>query len=128
MGTDYVVERNERGGDDNTYEWVANGVTAEKKNLQNLPPEVCRTWYEVFKEKKNIMIEDIEEIRDVYPVQYAILRPQNIRSLVVFPLYEGKHIIGFTVLIILPKAPWSMFQICLRPWPILLLRRSTEGG
>ena len=47
----YVVERNKRGGDDNTYEWVANGVTAEKKNLQNLPPEVCRTWYEVFKEK-----------------------------------------------------------------------------
>ncbi|MEE0752256.1 sensor domain-containing diguanylate cyclase [Frisingicoccus sp.] len=91
----YVVERNERGGDDNTYEWVANGVTAEKKNLQNLPPEVCRTWYEVFKEKKNIMIEDIEEIRDVYPVQYAVLKPQNIRSMVVFPLYEGKHIIGF---------------------------------
>lgn len=34
----YIFERNEEGGDDNTYEWTASGVTPEKDNLQDLPP------------------------------------------------------------------------------------------
>lgn len=36
----YIFEQNESGGDDNTYEWVADGVVPEKENLQNVPPEV----------------------------------------------------------------------------------------
>ncbi len=41
----YVFEKNASGGDDNTYEWISAGVTPEKDNLQNLPPEVCAGWY-----------------------------------------------------------------------------------
>ena len=40
----YIFERNESGGDDNTYEWVAEGVEPEKENLQNVPAEVCASW------------------------------------------------------------------------------------
>lgn len=29
----YIFERNERGRDDNTYEWVAEGISREKENL-----------------------------------------------------------------------------------------------
>ena len=36
---DAAIEKNEKGGDNNTYEWVAEGVKPEKDNLQNLPPE-----------------------------------------------------------------------------------------
>ena len=32
----YIFERNEAGGDDNTYEWAADGVKPEKENLQNV--------------------------------------------------------------------------------------------
>ena len=32
----YIFERNPAGGDDNTYEWAAEGVKAEKDNLQNV--------------------------------------------------------------------------------------------
>ena len=38
----YIFERNESGGDDNTYEWVADGVTPEKDNLQIPPESQCR--------------------------------------------------------------------------------------
>ena len=31
----YIFEQNESGGDDNTYEWVADGVEPEKESLQN---------------------------------------------------------------------------------------------
>ena len=34
----YIFEQNESGGDDNTYEWAADGVEPEKENLQNVPP------------------------------------------------------------------------------------------
>ena len=44
-GRTYIFEQNEFGGDDNTYEWVAEGVESEKENLQNVPSEVCASWY-----------------------------------------------------------------------------------
>ncbi|MFW5677795.1 MAG: diguanylate cyclase domain-containing protein, partial [Acetivibrio ethanolgignens] len=83
------------GGDDNTYEWVANGVTPEKENLQNLPPEVCATWYRNFSEDKNTIIENLEDIREDDPLLYETLKPQGINSLVVVPLYIDKKAVGF---------------------------------
>ncbi|MCM1568611.1 MAG: diguanylate cyclase [Roseburia sp.] len=91
----YIFEKNEKGGDDNTYEWVANGVTPEKENLQDLPSEVCADWYQSFRENKNVVIEDIESIREENPLQYEKLAGQNIHSLVVVPLYDEKDVIGF---------------------------------
>lgn len=91
----YVVEQNEKGGDDNTYEWVRKGIKPEKENLQNLSPEVCAEWYQHFNENRSITIENMEDIRDVFPIQYEVLKRQNIRALVVVPLYKGKRAIGF---------------------------------
>ena len=91
----YIFERNENGGDDNTYEWVAAGVTPEKDNLQNLPPEVCSNWYRNFSESKNIVIEDLEDIRESDPLQYENLKRQNIHSITVVPLYLDGEILGF---------------------------------
>ena len=45
----YIFEQNKSGGDDNTYEWVAAGVKPEKDNLQNVPREVCASWYRKFR-------------------------------------------------------------------------------
>ena len=91
----YIFEQNDRGGDDNTYEWVAEGVKPEKENLQNVPSEVCAGWYRNFDIGRHIVIEDLEEIRESAPLQYEILKEQNIRSLVVVPLYDREKLIGF---------------------------------
>lgn len=91
----YIFEKNAEGNDDNTYEWVASGVTPEKGNLQNLPPEVCEEWYRSFAEDKCIIIQDIEEIRIKDPLQYENLKRQKIRSVTEVPLYEDGKIIGF---------------------------------
>jgi len=91
----YIFEQNAAGCDDNTYEWVADGVTPEKDNLQNVPPEVCAAWYRNFSVGKHIVIEHLEDIRDSDPLQYANLKQQGIQSLVVVPLYNGRQIIGF---------------------------------
>ncbi len=91
----YIFEQNMAGGDDNTYEWVADGVEPEKENLQNLPPEVCASWYRNFRIGRHIVIESLEDIRESDPLQYENLERQGIHSLVVVPLYDGKKIIGF---------------------------------
>ena len=91
----YIFEQNESGGDDNTYEWAADGVKPEKDNLQNVPSDVCASWYRKFVNGRHIVIENIEDIRETDPLQYENLKRQNIQSLVVVPLYDGKNIIGF---------------------------------
>mgnify|MGYP002512290859 FL=1 len=94
-GRTYIFERNESGGDDNTYEWAADGVEPEKDNLQNVPPEVCASWYRNFSVGRHIVIEDLEDIRETDPLQYENLKRQSIHSLVVVPLYDGDKVIGF---------------------------------
>lgn len=92
----YIFEKNNQmGWDDNTYEWVADGVTPEKDNLQHVPAEVCANWYRNFKEGKNIEIDDLENIREDDPLQYENLKRQGIHSLVVVPLYDDGKVIGF---------------------------------
>ena len=91
----YIFEQNDSGCDDNTYEWVADGVEPEKENLQNVPPEVCASWYRIFSVGKYIVIENLEDIREMDPLQYENLKRQGIHSLVVVPLYDGEKIIGF---------------------------------
>ena len=58
----YIFEQNETGGDDNTYEWVADGIEPEKENLQNVPPEVCASWYRKFSIGKYIVIQDRKSV------------------------------------------------------------------
>ncbi len=91
----YIFEKNEQGGDDNTYEWVANGVSPQKDNLQNVPPEVCDGWYRLFAEDKCVVIADIEDVRTKNRLQYEILKQQDISSITVVPLYEDGRVIGF---------------------------------
>ncbi len=91
----YIFEKNETGGDDNTYEWVADGVIPVKDLLQDLPGEVCAHWYDSFSENRHIVIRDLEDIRESDPLQYENLKRQDIHSLVVVPLYDEGRVIAF---------------------------------
>lgn len=91
----YIFEQNPGGCDDNTYEWTAPGVQPEKENLQNVPPEVCASWYRNFSIGRHIVIHDVEDIRESEPLQYENLKRQGIHTLVVVPLYDDGKVIGF---------------------------------
>lgn len=91
----YIFELNAEGNSDNTYEWVADGVTPEKDSLQNVPAEICAGWYHMFQNNNHVMIENIEDIRLSEPDVYDTLKRQNIQSVVAVPMYLDGHIIGF---------------------------------
>ena len=91
----YIFEKNAEGGDDNTYEWVANGVSPQKDSLQNVPPEVCEGWYRLFEDDRCVVIDDVEDVRTKNPLQYEILKRQDITSVTVVPLCDDGRVIGF---------------------------------
>ena len=91
----YIFEEREKGYLDNTYEWCAQGVTPQKQNLQKVPLEVVQIWYDYFDRKENVIIEDLEAIREDNPVVYEYLKPQEITSLAACPIIMQNSIIGF---------------------------------
>ena len=80
---------------DNTYEWCAEGVTPQKDVLQKVPADYLNWWYNSFDKSQIIIIPDLEQIRQEYPETYAVLKPQNIRSLAAGPIREDGKLIGF---------------------------------
>ncbi len=94
-GRVYLIEQSERNMLDNTYEWCANGVKSQKDCLQNIPLQVVKPWYDKFQKGENIVIKDVEKLRESEPVIYKYLEPQEIHSLVVSPLMNDGKIIGF---------------------------------
>lgn len=91
----YIFEESEKGVFDNTHEWCAEGVAPQRDNLQKVPFEVVEPWYRWFCIGENIIIKDVEALRETEPVLYEYLKPQNIRSVIVSPLVSEDKIIGF---------------------------------
>lgn len=91
----YIFEESETGDFDNTYEWCADGVEPQKDNLQGVSYEVVGLWFQKFLKGENVIIKNVENVREDDPGVYEYLKPQNIQSLVVAPLVSEKKIIGF---------------------------------
>lgn len=91
----YIFEINKRGTLDNTHEWCAKGIEPQIDILQNVPHEAISWWFRSFEKGDVILLEDVEQIRETEPEAYAILKPQNIQSLIAGPIYEDGKIIGF---------------------------------
>ena len=91
----YIFEETQNGVFDNTYEWCASGVAPQKENLQGVSYQVVSLWYEKFMKDENVVIKNVENLRESDQVVYEYLKPQNIRSLVVSPLVIEGKVIGF---------------------------------
>ena len=98
IGSDriYIFEDNEKTRTtSNTYEWCADGVSTEMGNLKAIPMQTIRWWYDRFDEGKSVILHDAETIRQEHPHTYALLKAQNVHSLVVCPFRYNSEIRGF---------------------------------
>ncbi len=91
----YIFEIYDTGITDNTYEWCAEGVTPQKELLQGVPLSAIDWWLTLFAQNEVTVISDLEEIRERYPESYAILKPQEIRSLAAGAIKAEGKVIGF---------------------------------
>lgn len=79
----------------NTYEWCADGIEPQKDNLQNLAVADTEIWLERFRKNENVIIKNLDDIKESDPFMYDYLLPQDIHSLVTSPLIYKNKIIGF---------------------------------
>ena len=79
----------------NTIEWCADGVISEKEGLQRLDIGEIPYWYQRLSKEQRILIPDVEEVRDIMPHEYMILRAQGIHGVIAFPLFFGQKLQGF---------------------------------
>jgi len=79
----------------NTHEWAADGISKEKKNLQNIPVDIFPWWTKQVKNNLIINIQTVSEMESFAPAEKEILESQDIKSLYVTPLYIENKTIGF---------------------------------
>lgn len=91
----YIFEIHSNATFSNTYEWCKEGITPQKDTLQNESLSQIEPWLKEFENKQPIIISDIEEIKYEHSGIYAVLKPQNIYSLVSFPILSSNEILGF---------------------------------
>jgi len=78
---------------DNTFEWVAPGVSAQKSGLQNLRSSVFPWWTDTLQSNKLIRLSDIEQIPNEQ--EKTIFRELGIKSILAVPLFVEMQYYGF---------------------------------
>jgi PAS domain S-box-containing protein len=90
----YIFTYNEASKDmDNTYEWCSKGTLPQIEELQKVPMEAVPEWVSPHMQGKPLYIPDVlalpeGNLRD-------ILHPQEIKSLLTFPMMDGSRCVGF---------------------------------
>lgn len=85
----------EQGTMSNTHEWCAEGVSAEKDNLQNLPLSIFPWLMKKLYNKEIIEIPDVSKMLPEAKAEQEILESQNIKSVLVLPVYTESKLKGF---------------------------------
>lgn len=79
----------------NTHEWCADGVTPQINNLQSLPADTFPWWMKKLQQKETIQITDVAQMPEEAKAERSILEQQDIKSLLVFPVFIKDKLSGF---------------------------------
>ena len=80
---------------DNTYEWCHHGIESEMDYLQGVDMDIIDWWYKAFGKKENVIIRDVETIKNEHVYTYNTLKIQNVKRLVICPIRYKNEISGF---------------------------------
>ena len=78
----------------NIYEWCREGIAPQFNVLQDIPLKEMPEWLESHKQKKTIVIDDVQSMPQRNPVKNN-LESQGVRSLISAPLFIGDTLFGF---------------------------------
>jgi len=78
----------------NIAEWCKDGIIPQIGNLQDLPQSDYRIWFDMFKNQQNIVIHDINDIKNSIPLGYELLAQQGIRNIIWVPLEKDEKLSG----------------------------------
>ncbi len=78
---------------DNTHEWCADDVSAQKHLLQGLPAATFGDWFDTLQQGLPIHISDIAQLAQ-HSAEYQLLASQGICSVLMLPLQTQHNLIG----------------------------------
>lgn len=91
----YIFQfRDDREKVDNTYEWCATGVEPQIDKLQGIEASTFPWWLERAQRNENIVISDVSQLPEAAAAERAILEAQDIKSIVVVPLFFAGQLLG----------------------------------
>ena len=79
----------------NTYEYCREGVTPQINALNNVLAGDMPFWYKEFSNGKSVVVDHVEDIRLSMPHEYALLKAQDISSVIALPIYRAPVLYGF---------------------------------
>lgn len=80
----------------NSHEWCAENVMSYIDELQNIPIEIFPWWNQTLQEKRLIKIENVAELDNIAAkTEKDYLEQQDIKSLIVLPIYSNNEMAGF---------------------------------
>ena len=79
----------------NTHEWCNEGVEPQKENLQNLPTDIYPWWMSKLQNDEIIHIIDVSSLPPEASTEKDILEMQDIKSLLVLPMYSKGELMGY---------------------------------
>lgn len=92
----YIFEPRDGGGYwDNTYEWCREGAKPQQEIFQKMPARKIRRWLECFDRESSVIIDDVADLRKIYPEEWELLATQDIDRLMVAPVWKERQLIGF---------------------------------
>lgn len=77
----------------NTHEWCSKDITPQIDHLQGTPLEDVQEWLNLHKARQSIQIPDVSALPSGALKQ--ILEPQEIKSLLSVPIFDGRSLEGF---------------------------------
>lgn len=78
----------------NTAEWCKEGVSPEIDNLQNIPIDDYQEWLDDLDKYKKVVINNVEDLKDTFPIGYELLSQQKIRNIIWVPLMKKGKLNG----------------------------------
>lgn len=78
----------------NTYEWCAEGISAQIDNLQDVPLSYLPFWVETHKNNLPMYVDNVLEL-DIESGLRQIIEPQGIKSLLTIPMMNDGECVGF---------------------------------
>lgn len=79
----------------NSYEWCGDNVQPWIDNLQSVDSADMPYWLEAFERGDSIIIDNVEDIKDLMPSEYQLLVMQDIHSEIAFPIFYKDQLKGF---------------------------------
>lgn len=95
-GRAYIFEYDERCENQSCiFEVLTEGVESEMGILQNIPMKDLPWWADRILSEQPIILDSIEDLKEIAPNEYDILNKQNIKSLLAVPLKSVDRVHGF---------------------------------